>query len=270
MTQPSSGLRRRPLAAFVAALLCATVLAAGAAPAHAANTASEVLVDTDNDGDADDREFGGSDRYDTALRLAKNFAAGKGGSGQVPVAFIASGVTLVDAVSVSGLAGFRDAPVLLTPGDTLHTGVASFIEDYGVGTIHVLGGAGAVADSVLEDMAALSNEPTVGRIQGADRFATAAAIASELDEIPSWCGSDAASAIVVNGGDVSLAYAMMVGPVAYRLQLPVLMTQADALPTATADFVDTEDIEHVVIVGGTDAVSAGVQQALTDAGVDTG
>ena len=115
MTQPSSGLRRRPLAAFVAALLCATVLAAGAAPAHAANTASEVLVDTDNDGDADDREFGGSDRYDTALRLAKNFAAGKGGSGQVPVAFVASGVTLVDAVSVSGLAGFRDAPVLLTP-----------------------------------------------------------------------------------------------------------------------------------------------------------
>ncbi|WP_419551543.1 cell wall-binding repeat-containing protein [Candidatus Poriferisodalis sp.] len=270
MTQPSSGLRRRSLAAVAAALLCATVLAVvAAAPAHAANTASEVLVDTDDDGEGDAREFGGRDRYDTALRLATNFATGKGGSGQVPVAFVASGVTLVDAVSVSGLAGFRDAPVLLTPGDTLHSEVASFIEDYGVGTIHVLGGRGAVADSVLEDMAALSNEPTVGRIQGADRFATAAAIASALDEIPSWCGSDAASAILVNGGDVSLAYAMMVGPVAYRLQLPVLMTQANALPTATAGFIDTEDIEHVVIVGGTEAVSADVQQALTDAGVDT-
>ena len=254
----------------MAALLCSTVLATVVtAPAHAANTAGEALLDTDNDGVGDTREFGGRDRYDTALRLAKNFAAGKGGRGRVPVAFVASGVSLVDAVSVSGLAGFRDAPVLLTQPDGLHDGVAEYIEDNNVLTIRVLGGRGAVADSVLDEIAALTNAPTVNRIQGPDRYATATAIASALDEVPSWCGTDKTSAILVNGGDVSLAYAMMVGPVAYRLKLPVLMTQANALPSATADYLEDKSIEHVVIVGGTDAVSDDVRSVLRNAGVGT-
>lgn len=50
------------------------------------------------------------------------------GLGNVPTAFVASGYSLVDAVSVSGLAGFLDAPMLLTPTDRLHGGVADFIE----------------------------------------------------------------------------------------------------------------------------------------------
>ncbi|WP_420445887.1 cell wall-binding repeat-containing protein [Candidatus Poriferisodalis sp.] len=254
----------------MAGLLCASVLAVVAgSPAHAANTSRELLVDTNSDGIGDAREFGGRDRYDTALRLAKNFAKGKGGLGTVPVAFIASGVTLVDAVSVSGLAGLEEAPVLLTPSESLHNGVADYIEDNGVDTVYVLGGSAAVADSVLEDMRALPNAPLVTRIEGPDRYATAAAIASTLGVGASWCGGDVPAAILVNGGDVSLAYAMMIGPIAYRLKLPVLMTAADELPSATTDFIRSEDVEHVVIVGGTASVSAGVEGALTDAGVDT-
>ena len=261
---------RRSLAAILAAMLMASVLAVVAgSPAHAANTSGEALVDTNDDGVPDAREFGGRDRYDTALRLANDFAEGKGGLGSVPTAFIASGFTLVDAVSVSGLAGFLDAPVLLTHTDSLHGGVADFIEDYGADTIYVLGGSAAVADSVLEDMEALANEPTVSRVEGADRYATAAAIASKLGGGAAWCGGEDPAAILVNGGDFSLAEAMMVGPIAHRLQLPVLLTAADELPMATTDFIEAEDIEHVVIVGGTDGVSEDVADAVSDAGVDT-
>ena len=252
-------------------MLMASVLAVVAgSPAHAANTSSEALVDHDDDAKtAMVREFGGRDRYDTALRLAKDFAEGHGGLGSVPVAFIASGLTLVDAVSVSGLAGFLDAPVLLTPTDSLHGGVADFIEDYGVDTVYVLGGSAAVADSVLEDMEALANEPTVTRIEGADRYATAAAVAAKLGGGAAWCGGEDPAAILVNGGDVSLAEAMMAGPIAHRLQLPVLMTAAEELPSATTDFIEAEDIEHVIVVGGTDSVSDDVANAVSDAGVDT-
>jgi putative cell wall-binding protein len=240
----------------------ASVLAVVAGtPAQAANTSSEVLVD-------DEREFGGRDRYDTALRLAENFANGKGGLGQVPTAFVASGLTLVDAVSVSGLTGFLDAPVLLTQTNNLHGGVADYIDDYGVDTIYVLGGSAAIADSVLEDMEALANEPTVSRIEGADRYATAAAIASKLGGGAAWCGGEDAAAILVNGGDVSLAEAMMVGPIAHRLQLPVLLTAADELPSATTAFIESEDIEHVIVVGGADSVSEDIEDALIDVGVD--
>ena len=90
-------------------MLMASVLAVVAgSPAQAANTSSEALIDTNDDGVGDAREFGGRDRYDTSLRLAKNFAKDRGGLGGVPTAFVASGYNLVDAASVPGLAGFLD------------------------------------------------------------------------------------------------------------------------------------------------------------------
>lgn len=260
---------RRSLAAILAALLMASVLAVVAgAPAQAANTSSEALVDTNDDGKPDAREFGGRDRYDTANRLAANFGKAEG-LGNVPVAFVASGYKLVDAISVAGLAGFLDAPVLLTPMDSLNGGVADFIEDYGVQTVYVLGGGSAVADSVVEAIEALANEPTVTRIAEADRYGTAAAVASRLGGGASWCGGAEAAAILANGGDVSLAYAMAISPVANRLQLPLLLTAQDELPSATEDFITGQDIEHVVIMGGESSVSDDVSAALTSAGVDT-
>ena len=270
LTHPTRRRGRRSLAAILAAMLMASVLAVVAgSPAQAANTSSEALVDHDDDATTDAvREFGGRDRYDTALRLANNFGTAKG-LGNVPVAFVASGFNLVDAVSVAGLAGFLDAPILLTPSDSLHGGVADFIEDYGVDTVYILGGSGAVSDAVAEDIEALANEPKVTRIEGADRYATAASAASQLGGGAAWCGGEDAAAILANGGDVSLVDAMMIGPIAHRLQLPLLLTAADELPAATADFIEAEDIEHVVIVGNTDAVSDDVATALSDAGVDT-
>ena len=269
MTTYSKRRGRRSLAAILAAMLMASVLAVVAgAPAQAANTSSEALVDTNGDGKPDAREFGGRDRYDTANRLAKNFGEARG-LGNVSTAFVASGLKLVDAISVAGLAGFLDAPVLLTPMDSLNGGVADFIEDYGVQTVHVLGGSAAVADSVVEAIAALANKPTVSRIEGADRYATAAAVASKLGGGAAWCGGSEAAAFLANGGDVSLAYAMAASPVANRLQLPLLLTAADMLPDATADFITDQDIEHVVIMGGTSSVSDDVSAALTSAGVDT-
>ena len=261
---------KRSLAAILAAMLVASVLAVVAgSPAQAANTSNEVLIDTDNDTVPDAREFAGQDRYDTALRLAKNFATAKGGLGAVPTAFVASGETLVDSISVAGLAGYVDAPILLTPTDSLHGGVADFIEDYGVGMVYVLGGTAAVSDAVVTAIEALGNGPTANRIEGADRYATAAAIAAKIETDSTWCGTDAVSAVLINGATDMLGYGVAVQTVAYRLQLPVLMTAADELPDATAEYITTNDVEHVQIIGGTGAVSADVASALTTLGVDT-
>ncbi|MDE0136690.1 MAG: hypothetical protein OXM54_17850, partial [Acidimicrobiaceae bacterium] len=86
MTIYSKRRGRRSLAAIAAAMLVASVLAVVAgSPAQAANTSFEVKFDADDDADtATVREFAGVDRYDTALRLAENFARAKGGRGTVP------------------------------------------------------------------------------------------------------------------------------------------------------------------------------------------
>jgi len=250
-------------------MLMASVLAVVAgSPAHAANTAGEYLIDHDEDPDtAKVREFAGRDRYDTALKLATRFANDRGGIGTVPNAFIASGESLVDAVSVAGLAGFMDAPVLLTRSDTLHGGVADYIEDYGVSNIYVLGGTAAISESVVEALGELAGVNPPERIAGDNRYDTSAAIASELAG-ESWCGTNENSAIIVNGSD-DLFNAVAIGPVANRLELPVLLTAGDDLVDAVLSYIEAEDVEHAVIVGGEASVSDGVEQALSDAGVDT-
>ena len=262
---------KRSLAAILAAMLMASVLAVVAgSPAQAANTASEVLLDHDgNASTAMVRQFAGQDRYDTALRVAKDFAEEKGGLGAVPTAFLASGVTLVDSISAAGFAGYADAPILLTRGDSLHGGVADFIEDYGAGTVYVLGGTAAISDATVTAIEGLANSPKVTRLDGTDRYATAARIAGQIETDSQWCGTDAVSAVLINGGTDMLAYGVAVQTAVYRLQLPLLMTTADELPDSTADYITENDVEHVQIVGSTDVVSAGVESALTSLGVDT-
>ena len=256
--------RRRGFAAVLAALLLASLLAVvSGSPASAANTAYEVL-------NADkEREFAGQDRYDTALRLAKNFATFKGGLGAVPTVFIASGDTLVDSISVAGLAGYVDAPILLTPSGSLHGGVADFIEDYGVSTVYVLGGSAAISDATVTAIEGLATQPKTDRVAGDNRYATAVAIAAKIATDSSWCDTTAKSAVLINGSNDMLAYGVAVQAAAFRLQLPLLMTEADELPDATADFIQDNDIEHVQIVGGTGAVSSDVESALVTLGVDT-
>lgn len=261
---------RRSLAAIAAALLMASVLAVVAgSPAQAANTASEHMVDTNDDGKADSREFAGADRYETALKLANRYAADKGGRGSVTTVIIASGETLIDAVTSAALSSVQQAPVLLTRSTGIDRGVANYIEDHGVISVIVVGGTAVVPDSVLDEIEALDSEPKVRRVAGDDRAATAAAIAGELPGAVNWCGIDEPAAILVNGSDGPAIDAIASGPLVYALELPMLLTAADELPEATADYFSDEDIERVVIVGGTDAVSKDVQDAVDGMGIKT-
>ncbi len=248
----------------------ASVLAVVAgSPAQAANTASEHMVDTNDDGKADSREFAGADRYETALKLANRYAADKGGRGSVTTVIIASGETLIDAVTSAALSSVQQAPVLLTRSTGIDRGVANYIEDHGVTSVIVVGGTAVVPDSVLDEIEALDSEPKVRRVAGDDRAATAAAIAGELPGAVNWCGTDEPAAILVNGSDGPAIDAIASGPLVYALELPMLLTAADELPEATADYFSDEDIERVVIVGGTDAVSKDVQDAVDGMGIKT-
>ena len=269
MTTYSKRRGKRSLAAILAAMLMASVLAVVAgSPAQAANSSNEVLIDTNSDGVPDAREFAGQDRYDTALKLANNFA-GRNKYSSVPTVFVASGESLVDSISVSGLAGAMSAPVLLTQGDSLHGGVADYIEDHGVSQVYVLGGMAAISDAVVTAIEGLMNKPTATRIEGPDRYATAAAIAAKIPSATSWCGTTAASAVLINGATDALPFGVAVGTMAYALRVPVLMTAADELPASTSDYIRDNNVEHVQIIGGTDTVSADVAGALNTLGVDT-
>ena len=253
----------RTLAAFIAALLAATVLAViSGAPAQAANTSSETLLDTNDDGIGDTREFAGSHRYNTAVALAQRFASD---ARSISTAIVASGETQVDAVSASGLAGYLRAPILLTRSRQLPHNVARFINEQNVTRVIIVGGTAVVPNAIKTAIEALDSQPTVERVSGVDRYETAAAISDRIGgSSPRWCGTTQTSAILVNGTEVGRADTIAIGPLAYGLRMPILLTEADTLPTVTRTFLTTNKIQRVVIIGSDAAVSDRIRTSLVD------
>ena len=264
---------RRLGSALIACVLGVTVLAmVQIGPAQAANTASELLVDpadrVSNVETGGVRPFGGRDRYETALRLAERFAHERGGLGSVSTVILVSGESLADGAATAGLAGHLAAPVLLTRPNRLAEGVAGFIDHHGIATVIVVGGTSAVSGQVLDELRQLEAAPAVRRIAGADRFATAAAVAADFDSGSTWCATDDIAAVLVNGSDERLAEVMAIGPLASARELPILLSRQDGLPDAAARYLRDRRTERVVIVGGTEVIADAVVAELHEAGVD--
>ncbi|HCB37154.1 MAG TPA: hypothetical protein DEP66_02815 [Acidimicrobiaceae bacterium] len=262
---------RRPrgagaLAAAVAAIaLLASVLAVS--PAGAANTAAESLVDHDqNAATADRRPFAGADRYATALAAARWFVDSANQSGSVESVVIASGESLVDAAAAAGLASTKNAPVLLTRANRLPSAVARFLDDEYIREVFVVGGESVVGAGVVEDLRAVPSVETVLRLAGPDRYTTAARISDLVVDPGEYCSTGQIGAILVNA-DSSFADVVAAGPLAFALELPILLTTSDTLPADAADYLANREVAHVVVVGGTSVVGRPVVDAVRAAGV---
>ena len=266
-------LARVGAAMLVLCLVVAVVPPRGTPPAHAANTSIEMLVDPTDSSVRDDingvREFAGRDRYVTALHLARRYAHERGGLGSVTTVIVASGESPIDGAVAAPLAARHAAPILLTPPGVLSESVGDFIEDHGVAQVIVVGGPASVSAAVLDQVTALDPSPVVRRIAGEDRFATAVAIASELDGPAAWCGTDENAALLANGSDHLLGYVVGAGPLAHRLEMPILLTNSGVVPSSTSEFLRVRDIDRVVILGGTSVVDATVLEQLGTAGVNS-
>ncbi|MCS5718376.1 cell wall-binding repeat-containing protein [Herbiconiux sp. CPCC 205763] len=99
----------------------------------------------------------------------------------------------------------------------------------------------------------------VDRIQGADRFAVAVAIAEQA--YPS------GTKTVYLATGTGYADALSAGPAAVQDDAPLLLTLPDALPTAVSDEITKLKAEAVVIVGGPNSVSSAIESQLRNSGL---
>lgn len=201
----------------------------------------------------------GQDRYETAAEIAQ--LAFPSGSDAV---VLARGDAFPDALAGSYLTGVLGAPVLLTQTDAVPDVTSEAITALGADTIYLLGGTGAISQGVEDDLKA---DHTVTRVAGNDRYGTAAKIATTQAAGGIGETTDGATALLASGA--SFADALAAGPLAHAGQFPILLTAPGSLPTDTKAALDSLGIDHVIVLGGTAAVSEAVVSDVKSTGATT-
>ena len=202
--------------------------------------------------------FAGGDRYETAKAVAVSFAATS------DRAILATGENYPDALAGSYLAGQLVAPIVLTRRDALPAPSAEALSTLQVKTVTVLGGAAAISESVVTDLK--SKGYAVERVAGGDRYDTARRAATQQGSAPVGQVDGKPTAIVATGENFPDAVA--VGPLAFAGKLPVLLTRKDTLSAETKTALAELGIKRVLLLGGTSAVSSGVETSLRAGGME--
>ncbi|KQS16343.1 cell wall-binding repeat-containing protein [Frigoribacterium sp. Leaf186] len=109
------------------------------------------------------------------------------------------------------------------------------------------------------DIVAVPRVLTVSRIDGDDRFATAAEAAAAF---PSRTEDPDGRHVAFVASGTNFPDALSAGPAASALGAPLLLVQRDALPSATASELRRLSPERIVVVGGQASVSSDVARAL--------
>jgi putative cell wall-binding protein len=200
----------------------------------------------------------GDNRIETAVEISKegweasdNVVLVYGGKNNEPQSF-------ADALAAGPLAKKLDAPILLTEKDELPDVTADEIARLDATKVYIVGGEKVVYPAVAEDVEDIDGV-TVERIAGADRYATAVAVAEELVDL----GVSADKVILARGDD----YADALAAAAVKDVLPILFAGkagADSLQAATEDALVDLGVEDVVIVGGEEAVSDDIEDDVKD------
>lgn len=160
-----------------------------------------------------------------------------------------------DALAGNFLAGNLGAPILLTqPAGPVPSETLTALQTLGAKDVIILGGTEAVSQAQQEALTGLGYSVT--RIAGNDRFGTMEAVAEASGTTVGTDPKGERTAILVTGSN--FRDALSAGPLSYAEHLPIVLT-AGGSPTLSPEAVSTLatlKIQHVLIVGGTAAVTA--------------
>ena len=182
--------------------------------------------------------YAGADRFGTALLVADAL-------GDPSTVLLATGINFPDALAAGPAAAHLGGVVLLTDGTVLTAAVKTYLTAH-PGTVYAIGGPAVTAD------------PAAIPLSGADRYGTAAAVATALFASPNNVG-------VASG--TQFPDALSGGAFQGHFGGPIVLTDPGVLPTPTSTYLTGAKSTLVTtsIFGGTAALSATVQASISTA-----
>jgi len=194
----------------------------------------------------------GADRVATALLASQSSWTSS------PTAVLANGDQFAEALPASVLAAKLNGPLLLTQSGALRADVLAELVRLKLTAVTVVGSVPAAVDAVLK-----AQGLTVTRLGGADRVATAVAIANAV-------GVADGTAVLVNAD--RFADAVSAAGLAAGRGWPILLSNSTNIPQATVDAWRALGVQRIVLMGGTavlgDNIAHFVPGAVRVAGAD--
>ena len=188
----------------------------------------------------------GATRYETSLAIAEQFKK-TSGQDKFSTVIIANGKNFADALAGSYLAWVKNAPILMTNGNSLNA-LKNYVADSLVtgGSIYLLGGDAAVPESVEN---ALSGLGTIIRLFGQSRYDTNLEILKEA-------GVKDEDIFVCTGKNFADSLS------ASAAKKPILLVNDKKLSASQKEFLDSYADHKLYIIGGTGAVNENIESEL--------
>ena len=232
---------RASIVAIIAALALAAAMIFAPRPAVAAH-------------DVTPARAAGETRIETAIAVAG--VAFPDGS---PEAVVAPANAYTHTLASAALAGALDAPVLLTNGWSLNDTTRDALDAMGVERVTLIGGETVMSADVE---AALAERHHVTRIGEDETYASAATIARTTADVTGGLPQLNGLTTVALASGVDFPDALAVSGPAFDGAMPILLTDPHDLSEPTRAALDMLSPQQVLLIGGTDAVSAEVATEL--------
>ena len=185
--------------------------------------------------------LGGSDRYDTNVKILKEAAKY---ADEETVYLVASGTGFADSLSASA----AGKPIILVRNQIMPS-QKDFIKSLKGKKFYIIGGTGAVNENVEKEFKSLGK---TGRIGGATRYETSANVARTFFENPS-------SAVLAYGAN--FPDGLCGGPLAYAMGGPLILA-ANGRANAAITYSDAAGIYSGKILGGPTLISDGYAKLI--------
>lgn len=205
----------------------------------------------------------GDSRIDTAILVSKEYIRTYPQASQNRAVVLANAYNFPDALSGAVLSGISYGPLLLTPQDHLPSAVRNEIARTGVNRVYVLGSEDSVGPAVVSAIQAMSPAPTVIRVEGDDRYHTAAEIALQAQSDDVIYGLPISNLAIIASGE-NFPDALAASALSARARTPILLTEQHRLNSDAREALLHLGTTDVVVLGGPASVSTAVTDRLAN------
>jgi len=222
------------------------------------------------------QRFAGTNRRHTARLVADEVAARNTSPAQTVM--VTEDTALVDALTIAAVAGRAGdgtvEPILITArrSNSVDPNLAAFLQAHPEVThVRLVGGTTALTPALEAALRGAFPATTVVRSAGSDRYATNLAVVAEFYAAPTALavaggepGAIVGAASVSSQPARSLYAALLSGPLAGDLGVPLLLVRSNEVPSATRAYIvaNAATLTTVYVVGSPAQVSPAVESEL--------